>query len=150
MLDTCQQVESLVQGWCQQHHFSTFRQGWQTAQAAPQPGTKDLNLTPEYMTHRKPSTNEQVQNWIDQMRHVKVPGSMRVVDISLPAWDIILAGEQDSRQILGYVASSSCGARLLLLRNFAASMSLDTLSLGFTTSRGTHTAVGGPSSTPSG
>lgn len=143
--DASEEVERLVQACCQEHHFTTFRRGRLAAQARPQPGSKDLNLTADYISHKPASTSEQVQNWIDQMnQHVRVPGNLRVQSISLPAWDVIVAGEQDSRTILGYAASSSSASpRLLRLCNYGASMSLDTLSLGYTTSRGTHTAVGG-------
>ena len=113
---------------------------WPTGQQNPI--TKQLNLTREYESARQPATNEQVQNWIDQISTQK-PGSAQLATErhQLEDWDVYLIGQHASSTVYGYAAESQ-SAGVLVLRNYGTTMDLDSMSLGCSNSRSQEAAVG--------
>ena len=147
LLDRSQKtLEQLVQRLLQQRHsqpvtsVQTNTAAWP---AGPQnPIIKQLNLTKEYESARQPATNEQVQNWIDQISTQK-PGSAQLTTErhQLEDWDVYLIGQPTSNSVYGYAAESQ-RARVLVLRNYGTAMDLDSMSLGCSNNRTQEAAVG--------
>ena len=143
------EVHLLVLRLLQQKAYNTYSQSLDTAAAAVAPShtspvVKQLNLTREYERARPPATNEQVQNWIDQISTQKPDSAQLATERHwLKDWDVYLIGQQDSQMVYGYAAELQT-SRVLVLRNYGTAIDLDSMSMGCSSNRDQDSAVGEP------
>ena len=138
------EVDQLVQAMLRREGYQPFSILLPTAAAGlpghREPVTKQLNLTKDYERARSPATNEQVQNWIDQIS-MQASAQLTTERYRLADWDVYVIGQQASQTAYGYAAELQT-SRVLVLRNYGTAMGLDSMSLGCSHHREQQSAVG--------